>query len=143
MSPERRLHPREAQWVVQAFARGALTIALILGALIIIGGRIRWSSPSFETALTYPYAPASWGYIVGLIGLVGIVASLFGRLRIVAVTLYVLAAWTFFFAISFIQTAAKNDSAATTGIPVYLGFAVGSCLLGVTHWRSARSATNR
>lgn len=143
MSPERKLRAREAQWTVQAFARGALTIALILGVLIVIGGRARWSSPSYETALDYPYAPASWGYIVGLIGIVGLGASLAGRLKIVAVTLYVLAVWTFFFAISFIQTAAKNDNAATTGIPVYLGFAVGSCLLGVIHWRSSRYAAQR
>lgn len=133
---ERNLRPWEAQWAIQAMARGILTIGLLLGALIVIGGQARWSSPSYETALAYPYAPESWGYVLGVVSLLGLVASLTGRLRTVAISLFVFAIWCLFFGISFAQTAAANPTAATTGIPVYLGTAVAACLVGLVHWKS-------
>lgn len=139
---ERRLRAREAQWVVLAMARGLLTIGTILGVLIIIGGRARWASPSYEVALTYPYAPASWGYAIGVMSVLGLLGSLTGRLRLVSIALFVFAVWSIFFGISFIQTAATNPNAATTGIPVYLGMAVGSLLVGIAHWRSSQDAVH-
>lgn len=141
--PERRLDPRESQWAVQATARGILSIGLVLGVLIVVGGDVRWSSPSYETALTYPYAPESWGYVLGSSSLVGLLGSLSGRLRVVAVGLFMVAVWCLFFAISFIQTASERSDAATTGIPMYVGVAIGSLLVGVVHWRSSTHATQR
>lgn len=139
---ERRLRAHEAQWAVQAMARGILTLGAILGTLIVIGGRARWSSPSYEIALTYPYAPASWGIVLGIASVIGIVGSVYGKLRVVAVALHLFAMWCVFFDISFIQTATANPNAATTGIPVYFGFAIGAVVLGVAHWRSSRDAVH-
>lgn len=121
-------------------ARGILTIGIILGFLIIVGGQERWSSPSFESAMAYPYAPESWGWVLGGSSLVGLFGSLTTRLRIVSVTLFITAIWSLFFGISFIKTAAGNPFAATTGIPVYLGMAVACIILAEVHWRSARDA---
>lgn len=140
MSPERRLREHESQWVVLAIGRGILTIGVILGVLIVLGGKQRWSSPSYEVALTYPYAPESWGWVLGVFSIAGLVGSLTSRLRLVSIGLYLIAVWCLFFSFSFIQTAVGNPSAATTGIPIYLGTAVCACLIGVLHWRSAQDA---
>lgn len=140
---ERKLRPRESQWVVQTLARGILTIGLLLGALIIVGGKQRWSSPSYETALQYPYAPESWGWVLGTASLAGVLASLVGRLRFVSASLFVIAVWAIFFAWSFLDTATENPLAATTGIPIYAGLAVACALVGQVHWRSADDAVHR
>lgn len=143
MSPERRLRAGEAQWAIQAMARGILTVGVILGALIILGGESRWSSPSFREALTYPYAPESWGWVLGVASLVGLVGSVIGRLKYVTGALFIIAVWSFFFAFSFWKTALDIPTAGTTGIPVYLGLAVACILLGIVHWRSAQDAVHR
>lgn len=142
MSPERRLNSREAQWTVQAIARGILTIGLWLSLSILVGGEERWSSPSYETALNYPYAPESWGWVIGAASVAGIVASLMGRLRIVAGSLFLIAVWALFFAWSFLDTAASNPLAATTGIPIYVGLAVACLLVGAVHKRSSHHAVH-
>ena len=143
MSPERKLNVREAQWAVQAMARGLMTIGLWLGVAIVVGGANRWTSASYEAALAYPYAPASWGWVIGLASLVGLVASLRGRLKLVSSALFVMAVWALFFAWSFIETAIGNPYAATTGIPIYLGLAVACLLIGLVHRRSAQDALHR
>lgn len=143
MSPERKLNVREAQWAVQAMARGLMTIGLWLGIAIVVGGAQRWTSPSYEAALAYPYAPASWGWVIGLAALVGLLASLKGRLTMVSNALFVMAVWALFFAWSFIDTAISNPFAATTGIPIYLGLAVACLLIGSVHRRSAKDAVHR
>lgn len=142
MAPERNLRPHEAQWVVQSLARCALTVGFALALLIILGGRGRWSSPSFEAALTYPYAPASWGYVLGVTSTLGLIASLAGGYRTVSAALYIVAVWSLFFAWSFFSTARLNPEAATTGIPMYIGYAVSAIVLGVAHWRSSRDAVH-
>lgn len=137
MSPERKLDVSIAQWAIQALARWMLTVGVLLGAFIIVGGDLRFTGAAYETALRYPYAPQSWGVAAGLIGVVGIAASLFGRLKVTAVALLLLAAWCLFFAHSFYQTATESSVSGTTGIPVYVGVAVTSAVLGVVHWKSA------
>lgn len=139
MSPERKLDVQIAQWAIQALARWLLTVGIGLGALILIGGDPRFTGAAYATALRYPYAPESWGIVIGLVGVVGIVASLLGRLKLTAAMLYLFAAWCLFFAHSFIQTATENPAAGTTGVPVYIGLAVSSILLGVVHWKSANA----
>jgi hypothetical protein len=134
--PDHRLRIRECQWAVLAIGRGLLLIGVILGTLIIVGGDLRWSSPSFAVAKTYPYAPTSWGWLLGLLSVVGLIGSIFGRFRLVASTLFVMAVWCMFFGISFFVTAIDNPKAATTPVPIYLGMAVGSVVIGQVHWRS-------
>lgn len=142
MAPERNLGVHEAQWVVQTLARCALTVGFALALLIILGGRDRWSSPSFEAALTYPYAPASWGYVLGVTSTLGLIASVWGSFRTVSAALYVVSVWSLFFAWSFFTTARLNPQAATTGIPMYLGYAISASILAWVHWRSSRDAVH-
>lgn len=132
---ESKLSPTFAPWVIQALGRLALTCAVILGVVIVLGGRERFAGPSFAGALSYPGAPASWGYVLGALGLVGIVSSLLGGLRVTRWTLYGMSVWALFFAYSFIQTAARDDQAGTTGIVIYIYVAVNAIVLGAAHKR--------
>lgn len=136
--PERQLDTWTAQWAIQALARWTLTVAIILGLLIVIGGEPRFSAPSYAAALRYPYAPESWGVALSIAGVFGLVSSLVGRLRWTAIGLLLVAVWCLFFGLSFADTAASNPNAGTTGVPIY-GFAlVVSVLLAVVHWKSAK-----
>lgn len=135
--PDRLRAYDDARWALKALSRLWLTVAVVLGVLIIVGGRDRWSSSSFQSALTYPYAPASWGVALLLIGVGGIIGSLFRRTRVTSAALFGMSVWSVFFAMSFISTAATNPLAATTGIPMYLGAAVTSSVIAVAAWRVA------
>jgi len=126
----------DAHWISRALARWWLSVAVVLGLVIIVGGAIRWTGPAYADALTYPYAPASWGITLCTIGMVGLAGSLFRRLRVVAISLGVLAVWCLFFALSFYTVARTNPTAGTTGIPIYLGVAVNALVLAVGHWRN-------
>lgn len=136
--PQDKLNPKLTQWVVQALARLALTFSILLGVLIVIGGRIRWSGPSFTEALTYPGAPSSWGWVAVAIGATGLLGSITGRIRVVAAGLFFLAVWCLFFAYSFTQTAITIPEAATTGPAVYFYATVNCAVLAVAHWQSAQ-----
>jgi len=137
MSPERKLDQWTAQWSVQALARWTLTIALVLGVLIIVGGAERWQSPSYAAALRFPLAPQSWGVVLGCAGLIGLISSLFGRLRATAICLAVVTIWCLFFGFSLLSAALTYRAAGTTGVPIYAFAAVVSGLLAVVHWKSA------
>lgn len=137
MSPERKLDIDIARWAIQALARWMLTVAVVLGSLIVIGGKERFTGVSYEAALRYPYAPESWGIVLLVVGVVGLIASVSGKLRMVGATLYAEAVWCLFFAYSFAETATKNPVAGTTGPAIYAGASVVLAVLGVVHWKSA------
>lgn len=139
MSPERKLHPAIAQWTTQALGRLALTFGVLVGLMILVGGEQRFGGRSYATALTYPGAPESWGWIALLVGLFGIVSSIGGHLRFVWWALMILAVWAGFFAISFAQTAYLDPHASTTGVAVYGYVAVSSLVLAVAHRDSRRA----
>lgn len=133
--PQRLIDPNAARWVVQALGRLACTMALLIGAAIIWGGDIRFSGPSYASALTYPGAPESWGIVIGLAGLVGLLGSLLSRLWLTRWSLYTITAWCLFFTITLIQAAAHLPNAGLTGPFVYLYFAVSAAVLGAAHHR--------
>jgi hypothetical protein len=133
----RKIDPVLSQWAIQALARWTLTVGIGLGVLILIGGRARWSSPAYQDALRYPGAPASWGWAIGLVGLAGVYCSLTGRLRCVAICLFLAAVWCAFFCISLVSTAIRIPFAGTTGIGIYAGTCVTAGVLAAVHWRSA------
>lgn len=136
--PERKLNVGIAQWVVQALARLALTFGVIVGILILVGGEQRFGSRSYAAALTYPGAPDSWGWFALTAGALGLLASLIGKVRWVWWALLLLAIWSLFFAISFMQTAYLDPHASTTGIAVYAYVAISSLIIGVAHRDSVK-----
>lgn len=132
------LHPHVAQWTIQALVRGAGTLATIMGLNIIIGGAERWSSRSYATALQVPGAPASWGVVLAVFGLLAISATFAGRAKLVAISMYLLAAWALFFSLAFGKTALEDAHASSGGFWAYLGIAFGSIVLGAAYWQSSK-----
>ena len=128
-----KLNPFVARWVIQALGRLNLTFAIAIGLAIILGGRLRFSGPAYATALAYPGAPTSWGVIIGLTGLVGLMASITARVDIVRWSLYVVAVWSSFFAYSFIDSAVHSPVAGITGPFMYTQLAIQSIVLAVAH----------
>lgn len=54
--------------------------ALYFGVVTFAGGRERWASPAYRTALLAPGAPESWAVVVGGAGLLLLAGTIF-RLR--------------------------------------------------------------
>lgn len=139
MSPQNKLEIGASLWVVQSIARLTLTFGVVIGLFIIAGGAARWQGPSYASALAYPGAPESWGYVALITGVIGLLGSLQARMILVAWSLYLLAAWALFFAISVGSAAYGNPNAGTTGVAVYLYVALVGIVVGVAHHRSRRA----
>lgn len=139
MPPERKLDLSTAQWTIQALGRLALTFAMVVGVLIIIGGDERFGGRSYANALTYPGAPESWGWAVLIIGALGMLFSLVGRPHQVWYCLFLLSVWSGFFAFSFATTAFLDPKSSTTGAAVYTYVALSTLILGVAHRRGSRN----
>lgn len=133
--PETALKIHISQWAIQAITRTVGAYAMVQGVAIVLGGRERWSGPSFVRALQLPGAPASWGWILALLGLL-VLASTFAwtqagvrplSFRAVALGLFGISAWSMFFALTFVDVAYLNTpetfsnglKPATTGIYTY------------------------
>lgn len=134
--PERRLAPELSQWVVQSLSRLLATYAILQGLFIVIGGAARWSGKSLATALAFPGAPASWGLILFALGVIALACTFRPRMRAVAASLFAIAVWDLFFAVSLLITLLQEPTAPTTGFFVYGHQAVLACVLAVTYVRS-------
>lgn len=135
MATTHRLDPDICTWVVQALVRLFATYASVQGALILIGGRARWSSPGYVTALMVPGAPSSWGLVLLVVGTLTLVATFRVLMRTAAAGLALMGFWCFFFALSGAITAIKNPLAGTTGTPTYGCLGVACVVLGIAYWQ--------
>jgi hypothetical protein len=133
---ERRLPPDLSQWVVQALSRLLATYAIFQGATIILGGPERWQGQAFITALTFPGAPASWGFALLTFGSLALAGTFTPRMRLTACALFLVGVWSLFFTITLAKTALEVPTAATTGVFVYGHMTVTACVLAVTYGRS-------
>jgi hypothetical protein len=136
----RNLNPQIARWMLQAITRLIGTYAILQGIVIIIGGRERWSGKSFAVALTVPGAPATWGVVLMLCGLLTLLGT-FVRVRLAGPRVALvgtmgIAAWCLFFAASLLLTALADHRASTTGIGTYLLFAILAAILAVAYLHS-------
>jgi len=132
-SSELRLNGHLSRWAVQALARLFCTFGIIQGVLVIHGGRRRWSSPAFDTALNVPGAPASWGVAILVIGIVGLYGTLALKLKVVFFAMWAISCWFMFFTISLLHAALKNPDAATTGIITYGTMGITAAVLGIIY----------
>lgn len=138
LATELTLQPHVAQWTVQALARGASTVAIILGIIIIQGGAARWRDRIFEVALQFPGAPQSWGALIVVFGLVALVGSLCGRRKIVATGLYLCAVWTLALGSTLGAEAFQNPNVSRTDSILYFGTTVLFILLGAAYSSSGK-----
>jgi hypothetical protein len=133
---ENSIDHRIAQWTVQAVARATATFAILQGANIVVGGRLRWSSEAYATALLLPGAPASGGVVLLLAGLATLVGSLLGRQAPVAAGLFSTGAWSGFFALAFLRAQTSSPTASSTAFWSYALIGLVSLILAMAYWRS-------
>lgn len=129
--------PALALWIVRSATRLAATFAVLQGLGIILSHPRRWGSDAFLTALSIPGAPPVWGWLLAGAGALALGGSLARRPRLVMLGLYLSAAWSLFFALSFIRSALVSPTASTTGIGSYLFLAALMVLLAEAHRRRA------
>ena len=135
MATTKRLDPDLCQWAIQALARLFATYSIVQGALVLIGGRARWSSPGYVTALLVPGAPATWGWVLLVVGAATLLGTFRVLMRTTSAGLYLMALWCFFFALTGLKTAVDNPLSGTTGIPTYTAFGVACAVLGFVYWQ--------
>lgn len=141
-------------WVLSAYSLGS-------GIAIIVGGRDRWSAPAYETALQFPGAPASWGWILAsaaTIVLIGLLirseTSLFDAkflhaLNALRVVKYIFISWGFrviglwnlFFASTFLQQFREGD-ASLQPVLTYLAIGIFAVLCDNTYGKKTRDAAS-
>lgn len=137
MPTELNLAPRLSQWAVQALTRLVATYAVIQGILIVTGGPKRWSSPGLAVAMSVPGAPASWGISLGIFGLITMCATFTYRQMLVAVGVFMIGVWCFFFCTASLLSVIRTPTTATTGVPTYTVLSIIAMTLAVIYYRSA------
>lgn len=142
-SSELSLEPHIAQWTVQALGRGLAFLAIIAGLNIVLTGHDRWSTPEYTSALAVPGAPATWGYLLMLTGLLALYGSLRGKYRWLLLGHAGVGFWGIFFSFSFAKAATSGNTIPNGGFFVYLGLAFAAIAVAMAYWKSARTSALR
>ncbi|MBF6298203.1 hypothetical protein IU459_11695 [Nocardia amamiensis] len=101
-----------------------LLFASVYGAITIIGGASRWSSPAYEVALQVPGAPESWGAALLGASVMGLVGFATRVLPVIAVGFGACAAWSTAFAFSIGVVAARNPGVGWGGVATWVFLAL-------------------
>lgn len=133
MSTELVLHPRLAQWTVQALGRLLATYAILVGTVITYTGDTRWTSPAYRVALLVPGAPETWGLTLTSAGLIALAGSLAGHRRVLRCGLYIQAVWCLFFALGFLAVAVREVTVPYSVAFTYLLVAIASIVIGLAY----------
>lgn len=118
------LRERVATWTVQALSRVLASYALVQGLNLIIGGHQRFSASHFTVARLLPLAPASWGTMLAAFGVFALIGSLADQRLLIRLGHRLSAVWCLFFSITFVLSAYRNPTAATSVIFSYLFLAL-------------------
>lgn len=93
--------------------------AMVQGLLIVLGGDHRFSQQGYRYAMMVIGAPSSWGWVLGIFGLLSFI-SLRNRMYTSAmVGMTGCALWSFSFGGSFLIAALQNNNANLTAIAAY------------------------
>lgn len=93
--------------------------AIVQGILIIIGDDERFSQRGYTTAMLIPQAPESWGWFLGMCGVISFI-SLKNRLyRLGAIGMFMAGVWSFAFCGAFLVSAVQYPDANLTAIATY------------------------
>ena len=125
---------RLAQWAFRAIVRAVATYATYVGLAILLGGTDRFGGISYQVALQTPGAPWSWGTGILIGGLLLLVGSVFGRVRLVALGGFVGAVWALLFASAFALASVRIPQANTTAAPAYVLLAVVFMVITGVHY---------
>ncbi|MEO6627862.1 MAG: hypothetical protein ABIP03_04770 [Aquihabitans sp.] len=123
-----------AQWVVRTFTRILGLTSMVVGLSIILGGKPRFMSISYDAALSAPGAPWSWGAWALLGGGLITIGSVAKRPRTIVFGAWISACWAFLFAGSFVIVFLREPNSAGTPMYVYgfLGLLFG--MVGGVHY---------
>lgn len=135
VSPHRQVDPAASQILILLLTRLVGTYAIIQGVLIVLGGPRRWQgNPALESALSFPGAPASWGFVALAFGLLALVGT-FANRRLAAFGCWGISAWATFFTITLTKNALESAVTPTTGPPTYALVAIIAVALAIP-WRA-------
>jgi predicted neutral ceramidase superfamily lipid hydrolase len=103
----------------RSLSRVVSAYCLVQGVLILVGGTARFSAPGYTAALAVPGAPAIWGVIIILCGVLMVAGVSSRRNRLTALGAALASVWSFFFAITFLRSAIDIPEANLTAIAAY------------------------
>lgn len=107
--------------------------AILQGTLIIIGGPARFSQTGYHTAMIIPGAPASWGWVLGICGVVAFI-GLKNRLYTVGfIGMFGAGVWSFAFGGAFLISSIQYPEANLTAMVTYGKDAVLFLLMANVH----------
>lgn len=93
--------------------------AIFQGVLIILGGPARFSQVGYVTALLIPGAPASWGLVLLIGGILAFVGLKNRKYMIGAAGMAVCGVWSFAFGGAFLISAIQHSDANLTAMAAY------------------------
>ena len=131
---ERAVDPHVAQWAVRTLTRIVSTYAVAVGVTILLGGRPRFSSVSYEVAAHVPGAPWSWGVTIIAAGVICIAGTLLGQALLTSIGGFLAACWSALFAIAFAAAAYRQPGANTTAMWTYCALALVFMVIAGVHY---------
>lgn len=130
---ELTIDPHVAQWAIRVITRIFAIYAVVVGCAIVVGGAPRFAGVSYRVALSIPGAPATWGVVIAVAGLVALTGSLVGKPTLTGVGMAAAAIWSLLFASAFALTAWQYPEANTTAVWIYLSMSFVLFLLAAVH----------
>lgn len=131
--------PEKTAYRLAAMAFGMRVIGSILAAyalfqavILIFAHPDRFSSIGYSTALLIPGSPQTWGYFLGVAGIILCIGITKEMWRLASWGAFLASIWSMFFAITFFISSIEHGKASLTGIPTYLQNALIFAVLGVT-----------
>ena len=129
------LPPILARWAVKRASVVLHLYAIAKGAAILATSADRWNPPTYAVALSAPGRHVGWGLVMLAAGVVGLVATLAHRERVIAAALVLSGTWSLFFALAFGLSAARSHTASFDPATTQLLVAVLCYLVAVTYWQ--------
>lgn len=137
MRHENKLNPVLARWVTNLLAQLLSVYAIVQGVFAIVGDPERWSASTFEILLRVPGSPATWGVVIASAGVLSLAGTIFGKLRLVTIGMFISSVWSTFFAIGFLAAILTDDDKLTlTPLFSHFTFALVFALIGVVYRES-------
>lgn len=98
--------------------------AMIQGFLIVIGGAERFSASGYNVSMLVPGAPATWGWVILLCGVLAFIGIRNRMYRLASLGMFSAGSWSMGFAITFLISSVQYPDANLTAFAVYTKDAV-------------------
>lgn len=119
------------------------TYSMLLGMLIIVGGPSRFSAIGYKTAMYVPGAPASWGIVLLVAGMLAFFGLKNRQYMVGAWGMFISGAWCFAFGGAFLISSIQYPNANLTAMIAYGKDGVLFIMMATTHRMLAHIHTKR